>query len=643
MKSVVVIVGLLMLIAGLGIFPSSLSEGNVTKVISPRLVSTDIAPYCWGLATGDIFGNGSFVVLAGSNNKVVGLSPENGTVVWESQELSGNVRKIAVGNVTGESRGEIFVATHDGHLYIIDALENQILLDWDKSHFTNGAIFGLCICDIDGDGINEVVVGTGTASIAVYNYNAGLLFMKGLTMTQDAVFEVKMGDVDGDGRKDIVFVDWRGNTESTVRVLDYYYGQFTQKYISPYIPGILSALTVDDLNGDGIDEIVAGSGDGSIWVISIGNGNNGTTQINNIFVAHTQIFGVAIGDFEGDSIKDIACTTWDGFVYIVDSQTKTVKYANEKRQSDIGNSNSVLFFKPLNSSKEVLVATESGIPDIFPGKVLFYATKNVELSSITYSPRFPEINQNVIFNVEILSVSANTQIEVKLVEVSSSANQTIGLEILRNTHPNTNYSLNFTWIPVSAGYKSIRLECNADGEAMNKTTIVCVAVKMDFSITIGNYIKNKTLSQENELILNLTKGEVVEVSLRITNNAPYTLFNLAIEIFLGEDLFMTKRFDISGTEEFSFKLDTFLINNTTLNLTIKSKLINPLDNTESIYSVYVISIFLKSQVDYSIYVRYLFPALLVILLAIGIFLLTRREMKKYRKLWQIPENFLRKE
>lgn len=136
MKLVPVMIGILVLIAGIGSFSSGTAEANIKKIIAPRLLSTDISPYCWGLAAGNIFGNGSFVVLAGSNNRVVGISPENGTKIWESQELSGNVRKIAVGNVTGDERGEVFVATHDGHLYIIDALENQILLAWDKSPCT---------------------------------------------------------------------------------------------------------------------------------------------------------------------------------------------------------------------------------------------------------------------------------------------------------------------------------------------------------------------------------------------------------------------------------------------------------------------------------------------------------------------------
>lgn len=643
MKSVSMLIGFLLLSACFVVQPSGISEDNTTKLITPKLVSEDITPYCWGLASGDIFGNGSFVVLAGSNNKVVGLAPENGTKVWESQELSGNVRKITVGNLTGDSRGEILVATHDGHLYIIDAVENQILLDWDKSHFTNGAIFGLCVCDLDSDGLNEIVVGTGTASISVYNYNAGLLFMKGMTMTQDAVFEVKVGDVDGDGRKDIVFVDWRGNTESTIRVLDYYYGQFTQKFISPYITGVLSALAVDDLNRDGVDEIVVGSGDGYIWIISIGNVSGGNTHVEQIFVSHTQIFGVAIGDLEGDEIKDITCTTWDGYVYFVDFQKKTVKCVSEKRPTDLGNSNSVLFFKQINSRKEVLVTTESGIPDIAPGKVLFYATKNIEILRMEYSPRFPEVIQNVTFNIEILSVSANAQIEVKLIEVSQNTNITIGMEIIRNTLPNANYSLRFTWVPLSAGYKSIRIECNADGEVISKTSTLCVAVTMTFSITVGEYLKNRTLTEGDEVALNVTRGDVLEVLIRIINNAPYTLFNLVVEIFLSNNLFMTKRFDIAGTEEFSFKLDTYIINNSSFNLTLKSKLVNPIDNTESIYSVYVISIVLKTKVDYSIYLAYLIPIVFVLVLAIGVLFLVKMQIRKYKKLWQIPENFLRKE
>ncbi|MEM4161329.1 MAG: hypothetical protein QW531_05040, partial [Thermoplasmata archaeon] len=77
--------------------------------------------------------------------------------------------------------------------------------------------------------------------------------------------------------------------------------------------------------------------------------------------------------------------------------------------------------------------------------------------------------------------------------------------------------------------------------------------------------------------------------------------------------------------------------------TVKSKLINPLDNTESLFSQYVISIALRNQIDYSIFLPYLIPLLLLLSSFICLLLLVRRGIRNYRGLWEHHGNFFRKE
>ncbi|MGC8912394.1 MAG: FG-GAP-like repeat-containing protein [Thermoplasmata archaeon] len=628
---------LIFLIILLSIFTpaTQTSSGQLSvRLISPKWVSEDISPYCWGIAAGNIFGDEHTVVLAGSADRVYGFSLENGTRVWESPILSGNVRKIAVGNVTGDARPEIAIATHDGHLSIVDALTNDVLLDWDKSHFTNGAIFGLQIVDIDGDGINEIIVGTGTASIGVYTYNAGILFTKGITMTPDAVFEVSVGDVDGDGRKDIVFVDWRGNTESTVRVLDYQHGQFTQKFISPYIPGILSALAVDDIDGDGVDEIIAGSGDGNIWIIKVGGLGAGAGGTTTLHICQNQIFGVAIGDFEGDGVKDIGCTTYDGYVYIVDIGTGAVKFRGEKEMTDLGNSNSVMFYRMPNTLKEVFITTESGIQEISPGKVLLYGVKNIEIAYVEYSPRLPEINQTVTFTIGVLSVAANSKIELNLTHDAGQGNEIIGHTLLENTIANREYNVTFTWIPKTGGYHRILLDCNADGEAERKNFTICVAVELEVYLTLGNHLKNEKLEMNREVAVKLGEGEVIEGSITLLNRARYSIFSVGVEIYIDSSIFMTKRFDIGTSETLTFKLDTLLITNRTFNITIKVVLMNIQDNSESIHSVYNITVKVIVKPDYAMYVFAGIGVLATVMVLLAVWYLVRRFIRRYKELWR---------
>jgi len=610
-------------------------QSQTTKIISPAWVSDDVPPYCWGIAAGHIFDDNSTVILAGSANSVIGYDMDNGTRVWQSPELNGNVRKIAIGNVSGDNRPEVLATTHDGHLYIIDPRENIILLDWDKSHFTNGAIFGLQIADLDNDGINEIVIGTGTASIGVYNYNAGILFTKGLTMVQDAVFEVGVGDVDGDGRKDIVFVDWRG-IESTVRVLDYYYGQFTQKYISPFIPGILSALKVSDINHDGIAEIIVGSGDGNIWVISLGNASGGSTAVQIIPVGSMQILSVAVGDFEGDGVADIACTAsngYEGYAYILDTEKKIVKFTTEKLPPDIGFSNSAIFYRKEGSLKELFMFTETGVPDNTPGKVLMYRVKNAELGKVSYAPEFPEINQTVNFYVTVFSTAANAEINVTLNTTENSKNITVGMEVLKNTRANTEYNISFHWIPRSGGYHNFVLLCNADGEIENISITICVAIQLEVYLTITNHCQNVLLEPDAPLWQNVTKGEVLDLTIRIVNHAPYSLFSVGVNVYLDDNLLLAKKFDLSTSEAISFKLDTLLISNSTYTICIKTFVTSVFENVPRIYTTYNITGSVKIINSISDYLPMLIPLCVVIILSVITGIYIRYVSMRYRKMW----------
>lgn len=83
------------------------------------------------------------------------------------------------------------------------------------------------------------------------------------------------------------------------------------------------ALAIDDLDGNGYYEVVAGSADGHVYIFEqntpILNFPNGVL-FNLSWVsdesAISQIWSIAIDDIDGDSLKDVVVGSWDGRVHV---------------------------------------------------------------------------------------------------------------------------------------------------------------------------------------------------------------------------------------------------------------------------------------------------------------------------------------
>jgi len=196
--------------------------------------------------------------------------------------------------------------------------------------------FGLNVAtgDIDGDNVEEIVVGYGADPVAPPEFTAYRLNGFGIWGTQRMAYgvekygvKVACGDIDGDGYDEIVtgpgpgppfgpqVRGWNFDNESTVAMADVsYFAYGTLKY------GV--NVSCGDIDGDGYDEIVTGAGPGAVFGPHVRGWNYDGTTLTSIpgvsYLAYgTPKWGVnvACGDIDGDGYDEIVTGAGPGAIY----------------------------------------------------------------------------------------------------------------------------------------------------------------------------------------------------------------------------------------------------------------------------------------------------------------------------------------
>ncbi|MFC1613455.1 S8 family serine peptidase [Patescibacteria group bacterium] len=219
--------------------------------------------------------------------------------------------KIAYGNVDNDEYFEILVSKSKGDLPQVRIFDEQGFMESEFLAYNINFKGGVNIAsgDIDEDGIDEVITGAGQGGgphIKIFDKYGNV---KGQFFAYSKDFRggvnVSSGDIDGDGIDEVITGAGQGGGPH-IRIFDKYgnvKGQFFA-YSKDFRGGV--NVSSGDIDGDGIDEIITGAGQGGGPHIRIFD-KYGNVKGN--FFAYSKDFrggvNVSSGDIDEDGIDEI--------------------------------------------------------------------------------------------------------------------------------------------------------------------------------------------------------------------------------------------------------------------------------------------------------------------------------------------------
>jgi outer membrane protein assembly factor BamB len=252
---------------------------------------------------------------------IKGNSPGYGTVLWSCRPVGGASSGGGYGDqcvsyiedINGDGHMDALLGTAWGGrtAYAINGMTGATIWSYDTyAHLPSGWIYSICpITDLTGDGTDDVLFCAGSDADAAYCVNGtnGNLIWK--FQADDAVMSIcQIEDMNNDGYADAVIAG--GDNEHRLICLSGH---------STGTPGIIWQFTstagfwdvsvIQDVNGDGYDDVVAGGY--SSYTVYCRNGRTGA-HIWSYYVGSGEVVMRVepIADIDDDGIQDVLVASW---------------------------------------------------------------------------------------------------------------------------------------------------------------------------------------------------------------------------------------------------------------------------------------------------------------------------------------------
>ena len=227
-------------------------------------------------------------------------------------------RSVAAGDFNGDGIPDMATANyHDNTVTVLLGNVSGGFTAVTGSPFTVGTNpQSVVVGDFNGDGYQDLAVansGSDNVTVLLGNGSGGFTAAAGgaLTVGTQPV-SIVVGDFNGDGIQDLATANFGIGTVTVL--LGNGSGGFTPAAGGPFTVGTNpQSVAVGDFNGDGIEDLAtANFGAGTVTVL-LANGSGGfTAATDSPFTVGSSPYSVVVGDFNGDGIPDLATANSGG-------------------------------------------------------------------------------------------------------------------------------------------------------------------------------------------------------------------------------------------------------------------------------------------------------------------------------------------
>ncbi len=259
---------------------------------------------------------------------IKGNSPGYGSVIWSCRPPGGPSNSGGYGDqcvsyaddLNGDGHPDALLGTAWGGrtAYAIDGQTGDMIWSYDTyANPPSGWIYSICsIEDLNGDDVPEVIFGAGSDADAAYCVDGtnGSLIWK--FQANDAVFAVaEIADVNADGKNDALIGAGDTYDDRIICVSGASSGTATVLWQHHFGASVHDVSAIEDVNGDGIQDALAGVWDGYVYCRSGADGSD----IWSYFVGAYQYVMkvVPIEDVDDDGIQDVLIGSWKNAIICV--------------------------------------------------------------------------------------------------------------------------------------------------------------------------------------------------------------------------------------------------------------------------------------------------------------------------------------